>query len=151
MGAGADGARVTSEIKTSGGVILPRRSLLLSALLAGWVWSDEATATSISYMVFFASGQAVINSWGERTLQEVAKTVAKLGPKVIVVSSHTDTAEASDALSIARGMAVRDRLIELGMPADRIRVKSNADRQLLAITGPNTPEPQNRRVEIVFY
>jgi OmpA-OmpF porin, OOP family len=119
-------------------------------LLAGLAWAGGAMALSpVSYIVFFNSGKADISPQGDNTLKAFAELFGKIDADA-VVDAHTDSAEASDALSIARGMAVRDRLIELGVPADRIAVQINADRQMLVPTGPNTREPQNRRVAITF-
>jgi outer membrane protein OmpA-like peptidoglycan-associated protein len=109
-------------------------------------------------MVFFESGRAEISSLAEGTLRQFAKAAQNFADVVsyrngkvsVFVSAHTDTAEASDALSIARGVVVHDRLIELGVPSDRISVSIHADHQLLVKTGPNTPEPQNRRVRMMF-
>lgn len=131
--------------------LLPRRGLLV-AVLAGLAWPDRAMALSAtSYMVFFNSGRSDISPQGGNTLRAFARDASNFGTEAdVVVSGHTDSAEASDDLSFARAMAVRDRLIELGVPADGIAVSVYADRRPLVPTGPNTREPQNRRVEIVL-
>jgi outer membrane protein OmpA-like peptidoglycan-associated protein len=85
---------------------------------------------------------------GEKTLKKfVSAYKEKLSGKVDVIG-HTESAEASIALSHARADAVRNRLLALGIPSDRIRVIAQGDQHPLVPTRPGVAEPQNRRVKI---
>lgn len=117
--------------------------------------SATAAMTPPSFMIFFSRGSVEINSAGDRTIEWAAAFYRQraIQPR-IVVTAHTDGAEAQSSsidLSPERGSAVKRRLIELGIPADKIEVEAYADSRPLAGVMPGTAEPQNRRVEIVFY
>lgn len=69
----------------------------------------------------------------------------------IIIVGHTDTAASSaynDALSLRRAEKVRQNLIDAGVAADIIRASGMGERDLLIETPDNTPQPENRRVEI---
>lgn len=115
-------------------------------------WATLPPHQEPTYLVLFEFGESAIGPGGRETLKQAASWNKGIGLRQYVrVSAHTDTAEASDELSLARGMAVRDFLIEGGVPAARIVIQSCADRQLPTPTPPNTREPLNRRVEIQQY
>ena len=104
-------------------------------------------------IVFFAPGSSTLTPLGEQTLQSVLSLHRRNGGGIrYVLLAHTDSAEAqssSVALSPARALAVKKRLIELGVPADRIEVSAFGDSRPLAKVEPGAAEPQNRRVEII--
>jgi len=69
----------------------------------------------------------------------------------IQVIGHTDTVgnlAFNDKLSLARAERVRDILVGLGIPGDRIQSSGRGKRELLVTTDENVAEPRNRRVEI---
>lgn len=69
----------------------------------------------------------------------------------IIIVGHTDTAASSaynDALSLRRAEKVRQNLIDAGVAAEIIKVAGLGERELLIDTPDNTPQPENRRVEI---
>lgn len=69
----------------------------------------------------------------------------------IIIVGHTDTAASSaynDALSLRRAEKVRQNLIDAGVAAEIIKVAGVGERDLLIDTPDNTPQPENRRVEI---
>ncbi len=104
-----------------------------------------------SYMIFYVSGGADISKQGENTIRHFVDAYRVKGtPSRVTVTGHTDLAEASMALSRARAEAVKDRLVELGVDADRIVVVARGGTQPLVLTSPGASEPQNRRVELVL-
>jgi outer membrane protein OmpA-like peptidoglycan-associated protein len=69
----------------------------------------------------------------------------------IVVIGHTDSVgslASNDKLSLARAERMREIIIALGIPAERIQAAGRGKRELLVPTGDNVSEPRNRRVEI---
>jgi len=69
----------------------------------------------------------------------------------VAVIGHTDTVgglEYNDKLSRARAERMRDMLVELGIPPERIQAAGRGKRELLVPTEDNISEPRNRRVEI---
>jgi outer membrane protein OmpA-like peptidoglycan-associated protein len=70
----------------------------------------------------------------------------------VVVTGHTDTmgtARANFDLGLKRAMTVRNLLISAGLDASQIQVSSLGETDLLVRTSDETPEPRNRRVDIV--
>jgi outer membrane protein OmpA-like peptidoglycan-associated protein len=70
----------------------------------------------------------------------------------VVVTGHTDTmgtAPANFDLGLKRAMMVRSLLIKAGLDASQIQVTSLGETDLLVKTADETPEPRNRRVDIV--
>jgi outer membrane protein OmpA-like peptidoglycan-associated protein len=68
------------------------------------------------------------------------------------VIGHTDTL--GDKLynlnlSMRRAAAVRDLLVQNGVPAKHMETTSHGEKNLLIKTGDNVGEPKNRRVEVV--
>ena len=121
------------------------------AVAAGVVPSGAMSPPS--YMVFFAFGSAEISPQGDNTLRGFASDFQKTGSRArAFVAAHTDAAEARSqdmALSPARGAAVKNRLVEFGVPADRIQVWVYGDSQPLVVAARGA-EPQNRRADIVM-
>ncbi|HZY54093.1 MAG TPA: OmpA family protein [Reyranella sp.] len=126
------------------------KGALVLVLCAAVLLPGAAAAETRSFLVFFFTGSTVITPQGETTIGQFVRVCGPSGFDA-VVHGHTDTAESSDALAQARGDAVRDRMIALGFPATRISVVSHGAKSLLVPTAPNTPEPQNRRVEQVCH
>jgi len=85
---------------------------------------------------------------------ELEKMLAELKSRPlpdIVVIGHTDTVGSlsyNDKLSLARAERVREMIISLGIPAERIQAAGRGKRELLVPTDDNVSEPRNRRVEI---
>jgi outer membrane protein OmpA-like peptidoglycan-associated protein len=70
----------------------------------------------------------------------------------VVVTGHTDTmgtARANFDLGLKRAMMVRNLLISAGLDAAQIQVSSLGETDLFVRTPDETPEPRNRRVDIV--
>ena len=70
----------------------------------------------------------------------------------VVVTGHTDTmgtARANFDLGLKRARMVRNLLISAGLDAAQIQVSSLGETDLFVRTPDETPEPRNRRVDIV--
>ncbi len=71
----------------------------------------------------------------------------------ILVVGHTDrtgSPQANDVLSLQRAQAVRGLLIQSGFEAALVDAIGRGDREPLVPTEPNTPEPRNRRADIII-
>lgn len=104
-----------------------------------------------SFMLYFLEGRDELT--GE-SREEVDKVIGELKQRPlpdIVVIGHTDTVgtdEFNDRLSLARAQRLREMLVFLGIPAERIEAAGRGKRELLVPTEENVSEPRNRRVEI---
>ena len=106
-----------------------------------------------SFMVFFDWDSAKLNPQATNVVGQAASAYKTKGGARITATGHTDTSgtEAYNmALSLRRANAVKDALVQQGVPATAISVVGRGEQGLLVQTGPNVREPQNRRVEIVI-
>jgi OOP family OmpA-OmpF porin len=126
-----------------------RRDVVLASSAAILTATPSMALSPPSYMVFFEYGKTEIDDRGERTIFLFVEAVRRLDSYNISLLGNCDTSEASVALSEARAIAVKMRLLELGVPPASITVRSCGDSRLLVITPPRTREPQNRRVELI--
>ncbi len=104
-------------------------------------------------MVFFDWDSAKLNPQATNVIGQAAAAFKTKGGARITATGHTDTSgtEAYNmALSLRRANAVKDALVQQGVPATAIAVVGRGEQGLLVQTGPNVREPQNRRVEIVL-
>jgi outer membrane protein OmpA-like peptidoglycan-associated protein len=138
-------------------------------MLFALVACDEAPAPPPRYVLstthfspaffFFETGSPHPT---EESLQRFAKLVSSQSPPAMLafgadnsrktcVYGYTDTDGSQAAnvqLSQSRAEWVADYLMQFGMPKDRLVLKGFGGSGLLVPTPPNTPEPQNRRVEV---
>jgi len=105
-----------------------------------------------SFMVFFDWDRSNLSAQALGTVKQAADAYKAKGNARITATGHTDTSgpEAYNmALSLRRANAVKDALIQNGVPATAIAVVGRGEQGLLVQTGDGVREPQNRRVEIV--
>src|SRR3954468_1452980 len=105
-----------------------------------------------TFLLYFVVGSDELT---EESKAELPKVLAALRdrpvPDVLVVG-HTDTVGdtlGNDRLSAQRAERMKGHLVEIGIPAERIRVAGRGERELLVATPDNVDEPRNRRVEII--
>lgn len=101
-----------------------------------------------SYFVFFDSGRAEIGQTSEKTLRDFVEHQRARSGWCVRIIGHTDAAEASLPLSMARAESVKTRLIELGVPSAAIDVGARGDKYPIVLTPAGMSEAQNRRVQI---
>ncbi len=104
-------------------------------------------------MMFFDWDRANLSSQALNTVQQAASAFKTRGSAQITATGHTDTSgtEAYNmALSLRRANAVKNALVQEGVPAQAISVVGRGEANPLVPTGDGVREPQNRRVEIVI-
>jgi flagellar motor protein MotB len=127
---------------------------ILAVITLTLLASTAAALTPPSFLVFFSHGSSAITEQDDRTIEMVASVFRRRINARVVIAAHTDGAEAqalTSDLSPARGEAVKRRLVEFGVPADRIEISAFADSQGLVKHPLGAAEPQNRRVELFIY
>jgi len=102
--------------------------------------------------IYFDYNQATIRSESATALEAIA-SVMKEQPRLrIEVRGHTDakgTDEYNQKLSEARAQAVRDALIALGVPQERLRARGFGLSQPIATNETDEGRAMNRRTEFV--
>ncbi|WP_157269382.1 DotU family type VI secretion system protein [Azohydromonas aeria] len=134
--------------------------LLQSDIQAGLVTvRDEADRSVVTLRGdgLFPPGSATPGAAREELLQRIGDALARLGGAVLV-TGHTDAAPIRTArfpsnwhLSEARAQAVRERLVERRVPAERIRAEGRAAGEPVASNDSEPGRAQNRRVEITLF
>lgn len=107
----------------------------------------------VSYQVFFPLGSTMLGDQ-DKTALAAAAQVYKTKPNAkVTVTGFTDTVGSPDLnmrLSEARADAVKNILVQNGVPADSITTSGSGESGLLVDTAAQTNEGRNRRVVVVI-
>jgi outer membrane protein OmpA-like peptidoglycan-associated protein len=107
----------------------------------------------VSYQVFFPLGSTMLGDQ-DKTALAAAAQVYKTKPNAkVTVTGFTDTVGSPDLnmrLSQARADAVRNILVQNGVPAGSINTSASGEAGLLVDTAAQTNEGRNRRVVVVI-
>ena len=109
-------------------------------------------APAAHFTLYFLEGTTTLTPESEPELKKVFAEVARRPGAEVKITGHTDTVGSdtdNDALSLKRAQDIRDVLIAQGLSPDISRPVGRGERELLIATPDNTPEPRNRRVEII--
>lgn len=115
--------------------------------------ATPAPAAARSYLVFFDWDKATLTDRARAIVKEAADASTRVSYTRIEVNGYADTSgrtQYNQGLSVRRAQAVAGELVRLGVPRQAISIQGFGDTKLLVPTGPNTREPQNRRVEIII-
>jgi outer membrane protein OmpA-like peptidoglycan-associated protein len=103
--------------------------------------------------VSFDAGKTTLKTSAKKTLQKIANQL-KVNQSIRVnVEGYTDNtgkAEKNLSLSEKRAQAVRDYLVTLGLPADRITATGKGEADPVASNKTSSGRSANRRVELVI-
>ena len=108
-------------------------------------------ARPFTYTLFFVTGSTELTGQSKASLSEVRSKIKGFPAAQVSVIGHTDrvgSTDANDALSFKRAAAIRDMLIQIGIPREAIEVVGRGERELLVQTADGIAEERNRRVEI---
>jgi outer membrane protein OmpA-like peptidoglycan-associated protein len=112
-----------------------------------------APAPARSYLVFFDWDRADLSARAKQIISEAAANSSKVQLTQIEVNGYADrtgTAEYNMRLSRRRADNVAAELVRDGVDQKLIYIQAFGDTRPLVPTGPQTREPQNRRVEIIL-
>jgi outer membrane protein OmpA-like peptidoglycan-associated protein len=102
--------------------------------------------------VLFKTNESALKAGAMAKLDQVAETLRGAERRINVVG-HTDNQGGASAhnqeLSVRRASAVRDYLVQKGIPQDLIRAEGKGPSQPIADNGSVEGRAQNRRVEII--
>lgn len=104
---------------------------------------------TIGDRIFFANGSADLGAKARQVLAAQSAWLARHPELTIIVEAHADDAgpnEANAEISARRAEAVRQRLVEEGVAADRIRVVAHGRQRRVAVCNDPACSAQNRRV-----
>jgi outer membrane protein OmpA-like peptidoglycan-associated protein len=104
-----------------------------------------------SFTLYFLEGRDELTDESKAELERVFAELKRRPLPDIMVIGHTDTVGGlpyNDTLSLARAQRMREMLVGMGIPAERIQAAGRGKRELLVPTEDNVSEGRNRRVEI---
>ena len=110
-----------------------------------------SVAQAPSYLLFFDWDRSTLTPQAMATIREAAAAYKTTGGARITDVGNTDTSGSSNynmALSVRRADAVKNALIQNGVPATAIDSTGRGETSLLVQTADGVREPQNRRVEL---
>jgi OOP family OmpA-OmpF porin len=105
------------------------------------------------YFVFFDFDKAAITPAAQDILNTVVSDARRTSASRLNVVGHTDTSGSpayNQRLSERRATAVREALVQRGVPAGQIATRGVGESQPLIATGDGVREPSNRRAEVRF-
>lgn len=105
-----------------------------------------------SATVRFQTSSATIDAGNDELLMQLAE-LAQGCPGMLIVEGHTDSrgdADMNKALSLARAIAVRDALAELGVDTDRMSAAGFGATQPIADNAAADGRAKNRRIAITI-
>jgi outer membrane protein OmpA-like peptidoglycan-associated protein len=112
---------------------------------------DAQPPPAASFILHFAFGTDQLTPESSRALSDVLTEVQRRPDPDVVITGHTDRVGGiaqNDALSLQRAERVRQSMIGLGLPADRVQAVGRGEREPLVPTEDEVAEPRNRRVEV---
>ncbi|MCW3473890.1 OmpA family protein [Limobrevibacterium gyesilva] len=115
----------------------------------------QAKPPSVNLTVQFRTGSSELTPQAMHTLDELGRALTSpaLAAYRFRIEGHTDTVgtpELNKTLSDARAAAVAQYLeSRFGVGAARLETVGMGDTALLVATPPQTPEPRNRRVQVI--
>ena len=107
---------------------------------------------AVRFLLYFESGTSRLTIESEAQLPEIHRTIAQRQSKDISVIGHTDRVgsdEDNRVLSLERARMVADLLISQGAATEDLEITSHGESNPLIPTPDDTPEPKNRRVEVI--
>src|SRR3989454_4304246 len=103
--------------------------------------------------IFFDPGKTQLKPGAKKPLQRIAEPLKGDDRIRVTVEGHTDNTgnpEKNMEISEKRAEAVREYLVSVGVPADRIMATGKADTEPVATNKTAAGRQQNRRVELVI-
>jgi OOP family OmpA-OmpF porin len=124
-----------------------------AAVTAPAVVPPAAPLANAVYFVFFDFDKSAITPAAQDILNTVVSDARRTSASRLNVVGHTDTSGSpayNQALSERRATAVREALVQRGVPAGQITTRGVGESQPLIATGDGVREPSNRRAEVRF-
>ncbi len=113
---------------------------------------DALPLPPIHFTLYFIHGSTTLTPESRKLFVEIGPAIIARNSTDISVVGHTDrvgSREANFELALDRARKVRDLLAATGIATDSLELTSHGEDNPLVETGDETPEPLNRRVEVI--
>jgi len=134
---------------------LPSKSTVLTEAEVNTIFKDALAAqptAPVTYLLYFEPGTSRLTRESEKLLPQIMDYIRTSKSSDISISGHSDkvgSREVNIRISRERADVIAKRLIEIGLPPEALEVASHGMELPLVDTPEGTPEPRNRRVELV--
>jgi outer membrane protein OmpA-like peptidoglycan-associated protein len=116
--------------------------------------TNEGIKFTFSNEILFPTNSSYLNGNSSKNIADVAKVIAQKGDgREILVEGHSDktgTPEYNLWLSEKRAVSVKNYLVGLGIPAEKIKTAGLGDTQPIADNKTKEGRLTNRRVEVTL-
>ena len=134
---------------------LPSQSIVLTEAEVNTIFKEALAAlpvAPVTYLLYFEPGTSRLTQESEKLLPQIMEYIHTNNSKDISISGHSDkvgSREVNIRISRERAEVIAQKLIESGLPPESLAVASHGMELPLVDTPEGTPEPRNRRVELV--
>lgn len=104
------------------------------------------------FLLYFEYGSSVLTVESQPVPAMILESILRKNSRDVRINGHSDTVgkrEDNARLSLERAKSARDLLVGKGVDPSIIQVFSHGEGNLLIPTPDETPEPRNRRVEVL--
>jgi len=105
-----------------------------------------------TFLLYFEFGRTELTAESEPVPARIIEAIMQRRSRDVRVNGHSDTMgsrEENTRLSLERAEGARDMLVGAGVDPSIIQIFSHGEGNLLIPTPDETPEPKNRRVEVL--
>jgi OmpA-OmpF porin, OOP family len=105
----------------------------------------------LRFILYFQFDSNDLTDEGRKLVPDILRVVGERAVPEVDVVGHTDTTGTSQSnveLGLKRAATVRELLLQAGLDASLIEVRSHGEADPLVRTADNIYEPRNRRVEV---
>ncbi len=113
---------------------------------------DALPLPPIHFTLYFIQGSTTLTPESRKLFDEILPAAVARNSSDVSVVGHTDSVgsrEANFALALDRAGTVRDLLVSSGIAPGSLELASHGEDNPLVRTPDETPEPRNRRVEVI--
>lgn len=142
-----------TEISVAGGS--PSEPVIMDEAEVRKIFAGPFSAMPLppaKYVLYFEQNTTSLIPESNALLPGIIESITMRQPAELSVIGHTDTVgppEGNHQLGLQRATVVTDQLKSLGATPAIIETDSHGEGNPLIMTGDETPEPRNRRVEVI--
>jgi outer membrane protein OmpA-like peptidoglycan-associated protein len=134
---------------------LPSQSVVMTETEVNSIFREALAAqptAPVTYLLYFEPGTSKLTRESEKLLPQILEYIRRTNSSDISISGHSDKVGSRDVnikISRERANMIAKQLIEMGVAPEALEVASHGMELPLVDTPEGTPEPRNRRVELV--
>lgn len=117
----------------------------------GYIVEPGGCPIHVTLHINFAFDSSVLPASADEDIAKLTRVLQDNPPAKIIIEGHTDytgTDEYNQKLSERRAASLSKRLVENGIPAERIQSSGKGEKQPIATNATKEGRAQNRRIEI---